>query len=53
MRCDIKGNIYVTRHGKGTIVVLSPEGKIINEIELKGKNHQILHSADTMVEQYM
>ena len=37
MRCDIKGNIYITRHGKGTIVVLSPEGKIINEIQLKGK----------------
>ena len=37
MRCDIKGNIYVTRHGKGTVVLLSPEGKIINEIQLKGK----------------
>ncbi len=37
MRCDIKGNIYVTRHGKGTVVVLNPEGKIINEIQLKGK----------------
>ena len=37
MRCDIKGNIYVTRHGKGTVVVLNPDGKIINEIQLKGK----------------
>ena len=53
MRCDIKGNIYVTRHGKGTVVVLSPEGKIINEIQLKGKNLQILHLEDMMAEQYM
>jgi len=37
MRCDIKGNLYVTRHGKGTVVVLSPDGKIINEIQMKGK----------------
>lgn len=37
MRCDSKGNLYVTRHGKGTIVVLSKEGKQINEIVLKGK----------------
>jgi gluconolactonase len=37
MRCDIKGNIYVTRHGKGTVVVLNPDGKIIKEIQLKGK----------------
>ena len=37
MRCDVKGNIYVTRHGKGTVVVLNPDGKIIHEIQLKGK----------------
>ena len=37
MRSDIKGNIYVTRHGKGTVVVLNPDGKIINEIQLIGK----------------
>jgi gluconolactonase len=37
MRCDIKGNLYVTRHGKGTVIVFSPDGKIINEIQLKGK----------------
>lgn len=37
MKCDKKGNLYVTRWGKGTIVVLSPEGKLIREIPLKGK----------------
>ena len=37
MRCDIKGNIYITRHGKGNYSCIKPEGKIINEIQLKGK----------------
>jgi gluconolactonase len=37
MRTDEKGNLYITRHGKGTVVVVSPEGKIIREIILKGK----------------
>ena len=37
MRCDVKGNLYVTRHGKGTIVILSPEGKMIREVSLTGK----------------
>lgn len=37
MRCDAEENLYVARHGKGTIVVLSKDGKQINEIKLKGK----------------
>jgi gluconolactonase len=37
MKCDKNGNLYITRWGKGTIVVLSPEGKFIREIPLKGK----------------
>lgn len=37
MRCDVKGNLYIARHGKGTVVKLSPEGKILEEIELTGK----------------
>lgn len=37
MKCDKQGNLYVTRHGKGTIVVLSLTGDIIREISLKGK----------------
>lgn len=38
MKCDKEGNLYVTRHGKGTVVVLDPRGKIVREIKLKGKN---------------
>ena len=37
MRCDTVGNLYVSRHGKGTVIVLSPQGKTIREITLKGK----------------
>jgi gluconolactonase len=38
MKCDQAGNLYVTRYGKGTILVLSPDGKFLREITLKGKN---------------
>ena len=38
MRCDIDGNIYVTRHGKGTVAKLSPEGEVLLEVELAGKH---------------
>ena len=37
MRCDSKGNLYITRHGKGTVVIASPDKKIIKEVQLKGK----------------
>ncbi len=37
MRCDVKGNLYITRYDKGTVVVVSPDGKVLNEIKLKGK----------------
>jgi len=37
MRCDIEGNLYVTRHGKGTVVKLSPKGEILQEIDVLGK----------------
>ena len=37
MRIDTKGNLYITRYGKGSIVKVSPEGEIIREIFLKGK----------------
>ncbi len=37
MRCDIKGNLYVCRYDKGSVVVLSPQGKTIEEVMLKGK----------------
>ena len=38
MRCDVKGNLYVARHGKGTIVKLSPKGIILNEIDIFGSS---------------
>ena len=38
MRCDIKGNLFITRFGKGTVAEVSPRGKIIREIVLTGKN---------------
>ena len=37
MRCDIEGNLYVTRHGKGTVAKLSPAGEVLLEVELTGK----------------
>lgn len=37
MRCDSKGNIYQARYGKGTVVKVSPEGKILQEIKLIGQ----------------
>jgi sugar lactone lactonase YvrE len=36
MRCDIDGNLYVTRNGKGTVVKLSPAGEILHEIDVLG-----------------
>ncbi len=37
MRCDVKGNLYIARFGKGAVVKVSPEGKVLQEIVLKGK----------------
>jgi gluconolactonase len=37
MRCDIKGNIYLTRFGKGLVVIVNPEGDITREIRLEGQ----------------
>lgn len=36
MRYDEKGNLYVTRYGKGTVVVLGPEGEILHEVDVLG-----------------
>jgi gluconolactonase len=36
MRCDVDGNLYVTRYGKGTVVKLSPTGEILREIDILG-----------------
>jgi len=37
MRCDRDGNLYVTRHGGGAVVILSPEGRVVREVRLKGR----------------
>ena len=37
MRCDTQGNLYLTRYGKGTVVIFSPEGTLLEEIQLKGQ----------------
>lgn len=37
MRCDIAGNLYITRHGKGTVAKLSPAGEVLLEVQLTGK----------------
>ncbi len=37
MRCDVQGNLYITRYDKGTIAIVSPEGELLKEVVLKGK----------------
>ncbi len=37
MRCDVDGNLYITRYGKGTVVKLSPTGEVLKEIDVLGK----------------
>ena len=37
MRCDVDGNLYITRHGSGKVVKVSPAGELLLEIELTGK----------------
>lgn len=37
MRCDVKGNIYIARFGKGTVAKISPKGYIVKEVTLTGK----------------
>jgi len=36
MRCDVDGNLYITRHGKGTVVKMSPKGVDLQEIAVLG-----------------
>lgn len=36
MRCDRHGNLYITRYGKGTVVVMTPAGEILREIDVLG-----------------
>jgi sugar lactone lactonase YvrE len=36
MRCDVDGNLYICRHGKGTVVKVAPDGKVLREIGVLG-----------------
>ena len=36
MRADVDGNLYISRHGKGTVVKLSPQGEVLKEIDVLG-----------------
>ncbi len=38
MRCDVDGNLFITRHGKGTVVKMQADGKILAEIDVLGKS---------------
>lgn len=38
MRCDDQGNLYIARYGAGVVAVVSPAGKLLGEIPLKGKS---------------
>lgn len=37
MRCDVDGDLYITRHGKGTVVIMTPAGEILREVDVLGK----------------
>jgi len=36
MRCDVEGNLYITRHGSAKVTKVSPAGEVLLEIELTG-----------------
>jgi len=38
MRCDVDGNLYISRYGKGTVVKVSPGGEILLEVDVLGKS---------------
>ena len=38
MRCDAEGHLYITRYGKGSVAKVSPDGEVLLEIALVGRN---------------
>ncbi|WP_100617502.1 SMP-30/gluconolactonase/LRE family protein [Bacillus cereus] len=38
MRCDMAGNLFVARIGKGVVAKISPDGHLLSEIHLEGRN---------------
>ncbi len=37
MRCDVEGNLYVTRYGTGKVAILSTNGETLREIDVLGR----------------
>jgi gluconolactonase len=37
MRTDVAGNLYIARHGAGSIAIVSPDGELLREVALKGR----------------
>lgn len=37
MRTDQQGNLYIARYGAGVIAIVSPQGKVLREVKLKGQ----------------
>ncbi len=37
MRCDVDGNLYIARYGKGTVAIITPAGRLLKEINVLGK----------------
>jgi sugar lactone lactonase YvrE len=38
MRCDVDGNLYIARHGKGTVIKMTSKGEILHEIAVLGSS---------------
>ncbi|MFT4924842.1 MAG: gluconolactonase [Phenylobacterium sp.] len=38
MRTDQQGNLYIARYGAGVVAIVSPQGKLIREVKLKGQH---------------
>lgn len=36
MRADVDGNLYISRYGKGTVVKMSPQGEVLQEVDVLG-----------------
>jgi len=37
MRCDVDGNLYITRSAMGRVAIVSPQGKVLREVDVLGK----------------
>jgi sugar lactone lactonase YvrE len=38
MRCDVDGNLYISRYGNGTVAIVSPKGEVLREVDVLGKS---------------